>query len=169
MDTKYVIKSLDKNLKVFLSLLNGVKKEEYLFKPDTEHWCLLEIICHLVDEEREDFRIRLQTVLEAPFKHPPIIDPEGWVMSRKYLDQNFKEKIKAFRKERKASIQYLSTLENPKWINYYEHPILGNLDGHHFLRNWLAHDYLHIRQITRVRYRYLQYMTASDCSYAGNW
>ena len=144
-------------------------KEEYLYRPDSEQWCLLEIICHLLDEEREDFRMRLQTVLEAPFKHPPLIDPENWVISRKYMEQDFKKKLTDFKEERKASIKYLKSLENPNWKNYYEHPALGNVDGHHFLRNWLAHDYLHIRQITRVKYRYLQQITGSDCSYAGNW
>ena len=38
-----------------------------------------------------------------------------------------------------------------------------------FLSNWLAHDYLHIKQITRYRYNYLEEKTAINLQYAGNW
>ena len=38
-----------------------------------------------------------------------------------------------------------------------------------FLTNWLAHDYLHIRQIIRYQYHYLKESTAIDLGYAGNW
>jgi len=37
------------------------------------------------------------------------------------------------------------------------------------LANWLAHDYLHIRQITRLKYDYLQDIPNENLSYAGNW
>lgn len=169
MNEKYIINQLSKNLRTFSSMLKGIPQDLYLFKQNPEHWCILEIICHLIDEEKEDFRMRLQTVLEAPFKHPPIIDPEGWVKNRNYINQSFKEKLAEFKKERRASVTYLKALDQPKWKNYYEHPSLGPLDGHHFLRNWLAHDYLHVKQITRLKYQYLQSITSSDCRYAGNW
>jgi len=38
-----------------------------------------------------------------------------------------------------------------------------------FFSNWLAHDYLHIRQITRLKYDYLKQLTNEDLSYAGTW
>ncbi len=38
-----------------------------------------------------------------------------------------------------------------------------------FLSNWLAHDYLHIRQITKLKYDYLKQLTNEDLNYAGNW
>lgn len=169
MKTDYIIEKLENNLEVFSSLLKSINKEEYLYRPYSEHWCLLEIVCHLVDIERDDFRIRVQTVLEAPFKHPPAIFPEEWIESRSYTEQDFNKKIEEFTKERIASIAFLKALENPNWSNYYEHPTLGNLNGALFLRNWLAHDYLHIRQITRIKYSYLQKMIRSDCDYAGKW
>jgi len=165
----YIIDQLERNLQSFQILTNSLTEVEYLFKKDPMDWCLLEIICHLYDEEREDFRMRLQTVLEAPFKHPPAINPEEWVLSRNYIDQDFEERRKEFIAERKSSVIYLRGLKSPNWSNYYEHPTLGNLDGDHFLRNWLAHDYLHLRQITQRKYQYLQEMTGNECNYAGTW
>jgi hypothetical protein len=35
--------------------------------------------------------------------------------------------------------------------------------------NWLAHDYLHIRQILRLKYEYLKSISEEDLSYAGEW
>ncbi len=169
MNRAYIIDQLERNLQSFQILTNSLSKEEYGFKKTPGDWSILEIICHLFDEEREDFRMRLQTVLEAPFKHPPAINPEEWVVSRKYKDQDFEDKRKAFIEERKASINYLRNLKSPNWGNYYEHPVMGKLDGDHFLRNWLAHDYLHIRQITQRKYQYLQLLTQNNCGYAGNW
>jgi len=169
MDHRYIISALENNLSVFTSLLRKSNPDEYLYKRDTDSWSMLEIVCHLVDEEREDFRMRLQTVLSAPFKHPPHIDPEGWVLKRDYINQDYGLKVNAFIEERQSSISYLKTLTDPQWTNYYEHPVLGNLDGNHFLANWLAHDYLHIRQLTQRKYQYLQHMSGNACDYAGVW
>ncbi len=169
MDHNYIISALENNLSVFTSLLRKSNPDEYLYKPDNQSWCMLEIVCHLYDEEREDFRMRLQTVLDAPYKHPPMIDPEGWVLKRDYIHQDYGLKVNEFLTERQSSLSYLKTLSDPQWTNYYEHPVLGNLDGNHFLTNWLAHDYLHIRQLTQRKYQYLQHMSGNDCSYAGVW
>ncbi len=169
MDHRYLINCLERNMSTFSSLLRKSNRKEYLYKPTPESWCLLEIVCHLYDEEAEDFRMRLQTVLESPHKIPPAIDPESWPRKRDYINQDFRLKAKIFKTERKKSIAYLRSLDNPKWDNYYEHPTLGKLDGNHFLRNWVAHDYLHIRQITKRKYEYLQHMTSEDVSYAGVW
>jgi hypothetical protein len=37
------------------------------------------------------------------------------------------------------------------------------------LANWLAHDYLHFRQITKLKYDYIKYRTGEDLAYAGTW
>jgi hypothetical protein len=104
-----------------------------------------------------------------PHNQFPLSLPESWPRKRDYINQDFRLKAKIFKTERKKSIAYLRSLDNPKWDNYYEHPTLGKLDGNHFLRNWVAHDYLHIRQITKRKYEYLQHMTSEDVSYAGVW
>lgn len=38
-----------------------------------------------------------------------------------------------------------------------------------FLTNWLAHDYLHIRQVNRMRYLYLKTQTGIPLDYAGDY
>ena len=164
-----IFEELKRNRKIFKVLLNNIHKEEYLWRQAPDKWCLLEIVCHLHDEEIEDFRTRVKYVLEDPAKELPPINPTVWVSERKYTDQNFDLKFKAFIKERKESIGWLKSLDDPQWENYYNHPKLGPMSAKLFLSNWLAHDLLHIRQILKLRFEYLKYISSEDLSYAGNW
>ena len=169
MNHNKIIQELTRNKLVFNELLTGLTDEEFLWKQNPEKWCLLEIICHLYDEEREDFRTRTKQVLESPELPLPKIDPVGWVIERKYLQRNFSEKLKDFLSEREQSIKWLQSLKNPKWENAYNHPKLGKMTAKLILTNWLAHDYLHIRQITKLKYDHLKSKSDADLSYAGNW
>jgi len=165
----YLIQQLETNAHIFSNLLSNKSPEEIKFKPKTEAWNLLEIICHLVDEETEDFRMRLKTVLETPGTFPPPIDPEGWPVSRNYLAQDFQEKLNSFIEERKISIEWLKSIDEIAWENYYQHVTLGPLSAKLFFTNWLAHDYLHIRQITRLNHQYLKKLSGENLTYAGTW
>jgi hypothetical protein len=169
MNYTEVIRGLSGNRNVFKDLLLDLTEEIYLWKPNPEKWCLLEIVCHLYDEEREDFRARTRHVLETPAEPLPPIDPQGWVESRSYIQQNYRDKLNNFLTEREQSIKYLQTLSNPKWDNAYEHSKFGKMTAKMFLSNWLAHDYLHIRQITKLKYDYLKQLTNEDLNYAGDW
>ncbi|MCU0373602.1 MAG: DinB family protein [Ignavibacteria bacterium] len=164
-----ITEELRKNLSVFESFLKNKEREEYLWKPAPEKWCLLEIICHLRDEETEDFRARTKHVLEAPSEPLPSIDPQGWVESRKYIMENYENALNSFLNERKESVEWLQTLSDSGWDNAYDHPKFGKMSAKMFLSNWLAHDYLHFRQITKLKFDYLQYLTSEELTYAGNW
>jgi DinB superfamily len=164
-----IFKKLGSNKKVFENLLINKTPEEYLWRPQPEKWCLLEIVCHLLDEEREDFKARVKHTLENPFKDLKPINPEGWVLERHYINQDYKQTLSAFLKERDASVLWLNTQINADWDGSIKHPTLGNMSAELFLANWLAHDYLHIRQIIRYQYFYLKEKTNLDLQYAGNW
>jgi hypothetical protein len=169
MDYVKIIGELSRNRQVFSDLLAEVAKEQVLWKSHPEKWCLLEIVCHLYDEEREDFRARLKHVLETPNNPLPSINPVGWVTERKYLQQDYQEKLKGFLEERKNSIAWLQSLSNPPWYNAYMHPKFGAMTAKMFLTNWVAHDYLHFRQITKLKYDYLAQISGETLDYAGAW
>jgi hypothetical protein len=129
----------------------------------------LEIVCHLYDEEQFDFRFRAQWVLEQPNTPPPPFNPIDWVTDHKYMDQNYDDMVKTFLSERDTSIVWLQDLKNPNWDNYYIHPKLGKVTAKHYLDNWLAHDYLHVRQIIKQKFDYLNSQTNENLEYAGIW
>lgn len=167
MDIKPVITELEKNGNVFKSLLENLPSDFYHWRESEDKWNLLEILCHLYDEERDDFRNRVQSTLENPEAPFTPIEPGKWVTSRKYAEQNYNEKLNNFLAERVNSINYLKGLQNPKWDNEHMHPKLGAMKAKMFLYNWLAHDYLHIRQITRVKYNYFRELSGVEFDYAG--
>lgn len=169
MNYSAIIHGLSVNRNVFKEMLSGLPAEMYRWKPVPEKWCLLEIICHLHDEEREDFKARIRHVLETPQEALPPIDPQGWVTSRKYIEQDGQEMLSKFLSEREESVRWLQSLSEPRWENAYRHPKFGDMTARMFLANWLAHDYLHIRQITKLKYDYLKHLTDEDLNYAGNW
>jgi len=169
MNTNYIISELQKNKFVFSALLKNLDSNLILWKSTPQRWCLLEIVCHLLDEECEDFRARLQSTLENPGNEFIPIDPVGWVSSRKYMEREFNAELTEFLDERDNSINFLQELKEPKWDNFYHHPKFGNMTAKLFFTNWLAHDYLHIRQIIKLKFDYLHEITDENLNYAGNW
>ena len=165
-----IVAQLKRNGAVFKELLQGLSKEEYLWKPEENKWCLLEIICHLHDEEREDFRARARHILESPNDPLTKIDPEEWVRSRNYLDKDYEETLVKFTVERAASIVWLESLSetDSSWNNIYIHPQI-DLTPKMIISNWVAHDFLHIRQVLKLKFQYLKQDTKEDLGYAGEW
>src|SRR6266508_4556178 len=99
MEFNALYQELQNSTEMIRALLAGVKPEEARVKPNAESWSILEVVCHLYDEEREDFREHLDFILSTSLKtglhrqnedwHQ--IDPEGWVTERKYNEQDFAE------------------------------------------------------------------------------
>jgi hypothetical protein len=160
---------LGHNKEVFKALLHGAEKEQYLWKPSADKWCMLEILCHLYDEECEDFRPRIDHILYHQDQPMVPIDPQEWVTSRKYMEQDYEKVLHAFLAERQRSINYLNSLSLPEWGNVYVHPKLGPITASMLLYNWLAHDYHHIRQINALKYEWLKSRVTEPLTYAGNW
>lgn len=169
MDTLMITAQLAENKKVFQAMLEELPSHMYLWRSKPDKWCLLEIICHLVDEEVDDFRTRVIHVLETPEEPFTPIDPEGWVLEREYLKQDYPEKLEEFIEERESSVTWLKSLESPQWKNTAQHPKLGPMTAKQLLANWLAHDYHHIRQINVVKYEYMKAHSLEDLGYAGKW
>ena len=164
------IKGLAQNEATFLALFDHLTPEEQLWRPQHDKWNMLEILCHMLDEEREDFRARLHSVIEDPNQPFTPIDPEGWVTSRNYASKSYDDTLQQFVAERKKSITWLNSLTVPDWNIAYHHPKFGPMSAAFLLNNWLAHDYLHIRQITRYKFTYLEQNNGgTSLAYAGGW
>jgi hypothetical protein len=168
MNPEQIISELQRHKEVFRALLLHLPAAHVRWKPNPSQWSLLEVVCHLHDEEREDFRARVDHCLHRPEAAMTPIDPVGWVQTRDYASQNYEVVLKAFLAEREESLAWLHSLEAPAWGNVHHHPKLGAMSAGMVLANWLAHDYLHIRQILRIKHQLLA-QSGHDLSYAGEW
>lgn len=172
MDHFHITNLLEKNKSTFAGLLLSLPPAETEWRPAPDKWNLLEVVCHLRDEEVEDFRTRTQFCLELPKKvteglFPPPFDPTKWVTERKYAEDNYVMAVAAFLNERTASIDWLRSLDNPDWERGYVHKEAGLMKAEYFLTNWLAHDYLHLQQILRLKLGMLKVQADGDLQYAG--
>ena len=168
MDPAFAIIELGRNKEVFMNLLSNLEIKELSWRPFIGKWNLLEIMCHLRDEECEDFRSRTRGTLEEPTEAFKPIDPEGWVNERKYAEEDYVKVLGELLNERQLSIDWLRTLKGPNWDNVYHHEQLGDLSAQLFLENWVAHDMLHIRQIINTRLAYLKHIAKEPLGYAGD-
>lgn len=144
--------------------------EDARWRPDPSSWSILEIVCHLVDEELEDFRARVLSTLEDPSRAWAPIDPQGWATQRDYQSKDLELSLQAFRDRRSESIRLLRALESPDWSRAYVHPEFGELSAAYMLSCWAAHDALHLRQLSRRLYQLaLRDGADGQLLYAGSW
>lgn len=166
-DTLY--QELANGLQTFPALWAGITQAEAEIRPFPESWSILEVVCHLYDEEREDFRQRLDITLHQPAGQWPGIDPQSWVTERAYNQQNLAEMTAKFIAERQKSLAWLQTLQSPNWEAEYSDSG-GSMKAGEMFASWVAHDNLHMRQLVELRRSRIVQITAPyDVQYAGEW
>lgn len=151
------------------ALLAGIGEDEARIKPDADSWSILEVICHLYDEEREDFREHTDFILHRQHEDWHRIDPQGWVTERKYNQQNFRDMQAKFFQERQKSLNWLQEQASANWDTVYNSPF-GSMTAGQMFVCWVAHDNLHIRQLVELRRKYIECISQpDDIQYAGDW
>jgi hypothetical protein len=127
-------------------LLTDLDPAAWRARPAPAEWAPVEIVCHLRDEEVEDFGARLRMVLEGGDSFKPI-DPERWVVERRYLEDDGPRALAAFRERRVASLNSLVAIEPARLTTRVEHRRTGGLSGLDILAAWVEHDRLHLTQL----------------------
>ncbi len=156
IDLNKVIKDFTQNINTLMCLLEGLSEEQLRWRPNENSWSILEVVGHFLDEEKLDFRLRIQSTFEDPNKKWYSYDPEGLVYANKYNEQDFEKTLNDFLEERMKSLTWLKSLENPNWdLIYSLHPA-GNFTTGELLCSWLAHDWLHFEQILKLKVLYLK-------------
>lgn len=169
MEFKTSYQELVHSTEMIRALLRGVTQDEAQIKPNPESWSVLEVVCHLYDEEREDFREHLDFILYRQEEEWHRIDPQGWVVEREYNKQNFTEMQEKFFAERWKSVEWLRGLSAANWETTYTSQY-GSVSAGEMFTCWVAHDNLHIRQLVELRRNRVERITKPyDIHYAGDW
>jgi Protein of unknown function (DUF664). len=169
MNTFKIIESLERFGTMLPDVLRDVGQDDARWKPADGAWSILEIVCHLADEELYDFRERVRLTLNDPTASWPPIDPEGWAVERQYNERELSEAVAKFRSLRSESIAWLRSLQNPDWTRTHR-ASFGDLHAGDLLAAWAAHDCLHLRQVAKRLFE----IAARDAGeyttrYAGEW
>ncbi len=169
MKFETLYQELQNSTEMIRALLSGVIQAEAQARPEADAWSTLEVICHLYDEEREDFREHLDFILRRQNEEYHIIDPQGWVKERRYNDQDFRVMQDKFFSERQKSFEWLKGIANSDWDTTYtsQH---GSVTAGEMFACWIAHDNLHIRQLVELRRKRIEDITQPyPIEYAGDW
>jgi hypothetical protein len=169
MEFQVLYQELVNSTEMIRALLAGINQTEAQAKPSPGSWSILEVVCHLYDEEREDFREHLDFILHRQYEtwHP--IAPQAWVKLRKYNERNFKTMHSKFFRERAASLLWLKALKNTDWNRTYKSK-WGSMRAGDMFTAWAAHDNLHIRQLVELRRARIEKISKPfKIQYAGEW
>jgi hypothetical protein len=170
MDVNRLFLQMRLNAGRIRSLVDGVSDEQACWKPTPQTWSILEVLGHLWDEEREDFRVRLDLILHDPKKPWPPINPGGWVTERNYNAGNLEDSLRGYLSEREKSMGWLCQLPLPDWEAEVQAPWGGVIKAGDMLAAWAAHDLLHMRQLVELQRAYNVSLSAPyDSQYAGEW
>jgi len=140
---------LEKMGEMFPALVEGLSEEEVRWKPSPEEWSILEVCCHLLDEEREEFRPRLERTLRNPEEPWPPLDLRDVAQRRGYNQREPGAVLEEFSNLRRASIAWLRGLISPDWSRSHQAPGIGTLRAGDLIAAWAAHDACHLRQIAK--------------------
>jgi hypothetical protein len=169
MEFKILYQELVDSTEMIRALLKNITQTQARVKPNSESWSILEVVCHFYDEECEDFREHLDFILHRQNEEWHRIDPQGWVIERKYNEQNFVEMQEKFFAERARSLEWLRGISESNWEMSHTSQY-GSMKAGDMLASWVAHDNLHIRQLVELRRLGIESITQSyEIEYAGEW
>lgn len=128
------------------ALLAGLDAATWRARPAPAEWSPVEIVCHLRDEEVEDFGARVRVTVAGGTAFAPI-DPERWAVERRYRETDPREALARLTERRAASLAFLETIAADCLTATVEHPRAGPLSGLDLVVAWVAHDRLHLAQL----------------------
>jgi hypothetical protein len=169
MNLRYCLNQLSTHAAAIGRLVENIDGDQARWKPGEEQWSILEVVNHLLDEEREDFRARLQHLLSGSVEPWPPIAPQRWVTERDYNRRDLGESLAGYLEERQRSLDWLGQLSGADWGTRYRHPPLQGLSAGDLLVSWAAHDLLHLRQLVELKWGYGRVQGAPySADYAGD-
>ena len=149
-----VIDDLKNSTKSIEFLLAGISQNESEYREDIDRWSILEIVCHLLDIEKKDFKYEFEMIIignEVPW---PSFDIEELRIKNKYNERTFIEVKQQFFDERDKSLKWLSSIDQPELTREHFQKIVDGrkIKAGDILASWVAHDLFHIRQIALAKW-----------------
>jgi hypothetical protein len=128
------------------AMLTGLSPDGWRARPAPDEWAPVEIVCHLRDEEAEDFGARVRVILAGGASFAPI-DPERWAIERRYREADPGDALAAFGRRRSEGLAILETAPVEALTRVVASPSGLSLSGLDIVAAWVTHDRLHLAQL----------------------
>ncbi len=168
-----ITRRLAADAEAFRALLEPLSEEQAQWKPGPDIWSMKEVLTHVYNEERIDFRKHIREILADP--------PKPWSAFRGeelISPATFHQALEDFLTERAVSIAWLKELQSgalpPNWdisveARFGPEEMLVMRAGD-VLVSWVEHDFLHLRQMNEVLHAWnVQQAAPYSTRYAGGW
>ena len=164
------IRQLTGNAEAMRALVQTISEEQAQWKPNPDTWSMKQVMEHVYNEERIDFRKILKRMLNTPFL------PSGEALPEEYLPvESCRQALDGFLLEREASIKWLRALKSPDWNVTSQWPFgpegnVTSFSAGDVLLSWVEHDILHLRQMIELLHAWNEKQASPySLMYAGGW
>jgi uncharacterized damage-inducible protein DinB len=154
----------------FLKSIAGLSQKQWTFKPAPDRWSVAEVAEHITVAESAIFGVVQKQVMSSPaapdkrdqvkgkdelilekvpdrthkVQAPEILRPTGRWATEAELTRTFED-------SRAATMDYIRTTNDDLRDHFFDHPVLGTLDGYQWLLLISAHSARHTAQIEEVK------------------
>ncbi len=169
IDMSDIIHRLSHNAEAIRALVTSLSDEQAEWKPDPDTWSMKEVMAHVYNEERVDFRQHIKEILSQPQQPWGGLQPE-WLSV-----ESCHQALAGFLFEREASIAWLKELTVTDWDTIIQATFgpsneVLKLSAGDVLTSWVEHDYLHLRQMVEVLHAWnVKQSSPYSLDYAGGW
>jgi hypothetical protein len=165
IDLQSIARQLAANAHAIRALVRAIPEEQARWQSKPETWSITQVMEHLYNEERLDFRQHLKEMLHDP--------PQPWgAFHDEWLSlKSCRQALDAFLAEREASIAWLETLESTDWDVQTQATFVDEtiaLRAGDVLVSWVDHDFSHLRQVIALLHAWHKQKAAPySTQYAG--
>lgn len=128
------------------SLTDGVWQHEIA----RDDWAMIEIVCHLLDTEREIHQMQLQLMFEREDAFIPRPDTSVWASERDYLHFDGHKALREFSSARVKNIELIKNAGDAIWSRKARHAIFGPTNFLEVTSFMADHDRMHIQQLWKT-------------------
>jgi hypothetical protein len=114
-------------------------------------WSAFQVVGHLIINEETNFLPRAKLILSA--SEPPLLSPIDMTSHlTRFRDFEIDNLLSLFERLRLENLDSLKSLQvsEADLVKKAIHPKVGMIQLSHVLSTWVAHDLIHLGQITRV-------------------
>ncbi len=165
-----IVRMLTANGEAIRALMQTISDEQAQWKPDKDTWSMQQVMEHVYNEERIDFR----KILRRMWNDPP--QPPGEQRHEDYIPVvSCSQALEGFLAEREASIKWLEGLHSPDMdiSSQWAFGPSGDVMVFHagdVLLSWVEHDILHMRQMIELLHAWNEKQAPPySLMYAGGW
>jgi uncharacterized damage-inducible protein DinB len=164
------LKSFQATHDAFLNSIAGLSQKQWTFKPAPDRWSVAEVAEHITVSESSILGLVQKQIVTSPATPEKREQVKGKdeIVLQKVPDRSHKAQApeflrptgrwateadltKAFEESRKATMDYVRTTNDGLRDHFFDHPVLGTMDGYQWLLLISAHSARHTAQIEEVK------------------